>query len=225
VAEAYMRDKAFGVASPDRYHKLDVERARAIGQAYDDMPLFSNDPLAHASYDAMINETRAQYQAIKNAGLKITPVNDANYPYGANPRAVVKDVADNNHMAFFKTDEGFGTGNDARHPLLGRSGERIGDHELLNNDLFRIVHDYFGHVKNGYGFRAAGEDNAWRAHAAMYSPEARPAMTTETRGQNSWLNYGPYGDFNRTANAADTIYAPQKVGLLPYWVMDDLIKK
>ena len=65
---------------------------------------------------------------------------------------------------------------------------------MLNNDLFRVVHDYFGHLKHGYGFRAAGEDNAWRAHAAMYSPEARPAMTSETRGQNSWVNYGPHGE-------------------------------
>jgi hypothetical protein len=49
----------------------------------------------------------------------------------------------------------------------------------------------------------------------MYSDEARPAMTTETRGQNSWVNFGPHGEANRKASAADTIYADQKVGLLP----------
>src|SRR5687768_12961428 len=87
--------------------------------------------------------------------------------------------------------------------------------------MFRIVHDYFGHLKQGHGFRAAGEDNAWRTHAAMYSDIARPAMTTETRGQNSWVNYGPHGDKNRTSSAADTVYADQKVGLLPEWVMRD----
>jgi hypothetical protein len=169
----------------------------------------------------MAKETLDQYRAIEKTGLKLTPVNGAEYPY-VNPREVAKDVADNNHMAFFRTDAGFGTGNDAAHPLLQKSGVKIGDHELLYNDLFRIVHDYMGHVKNGYGFRAAGEDNAWRAHAAMYSPEARPAMTTETRGQNSWLNHGPHGEANRTASTEDTIFAPQKVALLPHWVTRDL---
>ena len=87
------------------------------------------------------------------------------------------------------------------------------------NDLFRIVHDVFGHAKEGVGFRAAGEENAWRSHARMYSPEALPAMTAETRGQNSWVNYGPQAAANRGASAAGTIYAPQKIGMLPDWVI------
>src|SRR5262245_1859337 len=127
-------------------------------------------------------------------------------------------------MSFFKSEPeigafGVGTGENVaqNHPLLRPSGEYIGNYPMLNNDLFRVVHDYFGHLKEGYGFRAPGEDMAWRSHAAMYSPEARRAMTAETRGQNSWVNYGPHGEFNRTASGADTIYAPQKVALLPDW--------
>ena len=53
-------------------------------------------------------------------------------------------------------------------------------------DKFRAVHDYFGHIKDGNGFRAGGEENAWRSHAAMYSPLARRAMTTETRGGTTY---------------------------------------
>jgi hypothetical protein len=215
-----MAGRDFGVAHPDRFHPVDVEHAKAIAKAYDALPMF--DPAALPSYEAMARETLAQYQAIKKTGATFTPVDATTYPYHDNPRAAIKDLADNNHMAFFKTEEGFGTGHDTAHPLLQKSGEKIGDYDLSHNDLFRIVHDYFGHAKNGYGFRAAGEDNAWRSHAAMYSPEARPAMTTETRGQNSWLNYGPYGESNRTASAIDTVFAPQKVALLPHWVMRDL---
>jgi hypothetical protein len=229
VAERYMaeqraRDPNFGTfESPDRYHPIDPEHSAAIAKAYDEMKHAPNDPAVKNAYEALIRETLAQYQAIKASGLKITPVGGADYPYHGNPRAVAKDIADNNHMAFFKTNEGFGTLDkpDLSHPMLRPSGEKIGEHEMLNNDLFRVVHDYFGHVKNGYGFRAAGEDNAWRAHAAMYSDLARPAMTTETRGQNSWVNYGPHGEKNRTASGADTIYADQKVGLMPDWTMYD----
>jgi hypothetical protein len=227
VAEQYMAGKNFGVAAPTKFHPLDKEHSARVAQAFDALPLY--DARALPSYEAMIRETLAQYQAIKNSGLKITPVDAGAYPYGSNPRAVAKDVADNNHMAFFKTEPEAGafgsageTGIAQNHPLLRPSGEYIGDYQMLNNDLFRVVHDYFGHIKNGYGFRAAGEDNAWRSHAAMYSPEARPAMTAETRGQNSWVNYGPHGDFNRTASGADTIYSPQKVALMPDWTMGDL---
>lgn len=42
-------------------------------------------------------------------------------------------------------------------------------------------------------------------------------MTTETRGQNSWLNFGPYAEHNKNASARDTVYADQKVGLMPDW--------
>src|SRR3974390_760608 len=106
-------------------------------------------------------------------------------------------------MWVFPTLSGFGSGPEAeaaRHdnPLLEPSGEMVNGHPAVINDIFRIVHDYFGHLKEGVGFRASGEDNAWRSHAAMYSPLARPAMTSETRGQNSWVNFGPHAQANAT---------------------------
>lgn len=39
-------------------------------------------------------------------------------------------------------------------------------------------------------------------------------MTSEARGQNSWVSYGKH---NRDASTADTIYADQKARLLPEW--------
>lgn len=225
VAEAYMRehhpDRPY--TPPTKYHKIDPEHSQAIAQAYEDMAHTPNDPATKASYAALIDETAKQYQAIKKTGLKIEPIPaGAEDPYAANPRLAAKDVAENNHLWFFPTEHGFGTVNKiSDNPMLRNTGEKIGDHPLLANDMFRIVHDYFGHLKEGHGFRAAGEDNAWRTHSAMYSDIARPAMTTETRGQNSWVNYGPHGEKNRTANAADTTYADQKVGLMPEWTMRD----
>jgi hypothetical protein len=147
-------------------------------------------------------------------------------PYAKSPRAAIMDVRDNNHLWVFPTESGFG-GSESAHvdisgnPLLRKTGEVIDGVPVTANDIFRIVHDYFGHIKYGHGFRADGEENAWRAHSAMYSPLARKAMTSETRGQNSWVNYGPYGEQNRTASGADTQYAPQKTGLLPDWVIEE----
>ena len=136
----------------------------------------------------------------------------------------ILDVVENNHLWMFPTlIGGFGAEDDDidDNLLLSPTTEFIGDLQLCANDVFRIVHDYFGHVRDGIGFRADGEENAWRSHAAMYSRPALGALTTELRGQNSWLNYGPYGDHNRKAKAEDTKYAEQKNGLLPEWVWDE----
>jgi hypothetical protein len=225
LAEDYMRthhpDRPY--TPPTQFHPIDPEHSKAIAQAYEEMKHTPNDPATKASYDALIDETAKQYQAIKNSGLKIEPIPPgAPDPYAANPRLAARDVAENNHLWFFPTEGGFGTVNKITdNPMLRKTGEKVGDHEMLANDMFRVVHDYFGHLKEGHGFRAAGEDNAWRAHSAMYSDLARPAMTTETRGQNSWVNYGPHGEKNRTASGADTVYADQKVGLMPEWTMRD----
>jgi hypothetical protein len=102
-------------------------------------------------------------------------------------------------------------------PLLGDSGIRWSGIPVTYNDLFRAVHDVFGHAKEGVGFRHDGEENAWRQHLHMYSPTARPAMTAETRGQNSWVNFGPMGEANQLADQANTVYAEQKAGILPEW--------
>lgn len=121
--------------------------------------------------------------------------------------------------AFFLTLEGGRAAEANDNPLLAVvPGEQISGRPVQVNDIFRIVHDYFGHVKDGVGFRAGGEENAWRSHWAMFSPLARMALTTETRGQNSWVNFGPSAEANKTATTATTVYAAQKVGLLPSWV-------
>lgn len=88
---------------------------------------------------------------------------------------------------------------------------------VLANDLFRAVHDAFGHGLEGSGFRAQGEENAWQAHVRLFTGSAVGAITSETRGQNSWLNYGPYGERNQTAKVEDTVFADQKTGLMPEW--------
>jgi hypothetical protein len=146
-------------------------------------------------------------------------------PYG-NPRNAILDVTRNNHLWIFPTEDGFGGSETADvdisgTPMLQPTRFKISGKTALANDLFRAVHDYFGHIAEGVGFRADGEENTWRKHAAMFTPLARRALTTETRGQNSWVNFGPKAEFNRTANGADTQYAPQKVGLLPEWASEE----
>lgn len=111
---------------------------------------------------------------------------------------------------------------EAANPMLADTGLEWPDQngvmrQVLANDLFRAVHDAFGHGLEGAGFRADGEENAWQAHVRLFTGSAVGAITSETRGQNSWLNYGPHGEANRTAKVEDTIFADQKTGLMPEW--------
>jgi hypothetical protein len=207
------------------YAPIDQKMARKIAIEYDLMEDAPNNPEVKAAYDAMIDETLAQYEEIMNAGLTVQFIKGDD-PYG-NPRNAILDVINRNHMSVFSTRDGYGmdgiTRKDlANNPMLRKTPFRTADGDpMLANDVFRVVHDYFGHIKNGVGFRARGEENAWQSHAAMYSPLARRAMTSETRGQNSWVNFGPEAAFNATASGANTVYAEQKMGLLPLWVSEE----
>lgn len=220
VARAYMKRAGLVYDPPNRFVKVNKERAKRIAKAFSFLRHRPHAPEVREAYDAMIRETIEQYRAIIDSGLQVEFITGED-PYAGNPRAMTDDVRNNNHMWVYSTRDGFGTDqtfDPADNPLLAETEFEISGQVALANDLFRVVHDYFGHVKEGVGFRADGEENAWRAHVAMYSPLAARAMTTETRGQNSWVNFGPHAEHNRTASAADTIYADQKVDLMPEWV-------
>lgn len=172
------------------YLPIDPDRARRMADVYEELPHAPNDPKVQQSYNAMAQETAAQYQHLVDRGVKFEPAIDDPY---ANSAEMIADVRDNNRLKFFLTDlDDF----PADHPLAKPSGVYMTmpdgtQREMVYNDLFRAVHDYFGHASEGFQFGPRGEDNAWALHAAMFSDEARPAMTFETRGQNSWVNFGP----------------------------------
>lgn len=202
--------------------KLDPDRARRIADAFEAMRHNPQDPLVQRAYQAMIDETLAQYKTLRNQGFEFRFNKPGEDPYAASPALGYLDMRDRGRLYVFPTLEGFGSGvklskqEIANNPLLGDSGIKFGDQPATFNDIFRAVHDAYGH--NGPGnpfFRAPGEERAWQHHSMMYGPEGRKAMTTETRGQNSWLNFGPYGEQNQGKSAADTVYADQKIGVLP----------
>jgi hypothetical protein len=106
-----------------------------------------------------------------------------------------RDVADG-HLHYLKTDNAFGATKGSRnlqhHNLLRYSGVELEGHHLRLNDVFRITHDCFGHAMFGHQFGPHGEERAWRSHMTMYCKTATPALTTETRAQNCWVNFGPH---------------------------------
>lgn len=223
AAQAYAEKSGVPYVPLTEYAPIDAERGKRLANEFALMEHAPNDPTVKAAYRAMMEETAAQYESILETGLEVEFIKGQD-PYG-NPRNAIMDVINNNHLYVFSTKDGFGPAeslNVSDNPLLQATRFKdVGGETMLANDVFRVVHDYFGHIQNGNGFRARGEENAWQAHAAMYSPLARRAMTVETRGQNSMVNFGPDAEFNRTASGADTIYAEQKIGLLPIWASEE----
>lgn len=227
VAERYARDNGIPYARQATYVQVDEDRARRIAQAYEQMQHAPRDPAVREAYANLIRQTRAQYDALVADGYSFTFFDSASDPYAGNPWNAMRDLRENQRMAVYGTYDGYGTAGVTKaaidnNPMLADTGLRWPDQagvmrRVLANDLFRAVHDAFGHGIEGAGFRAQGEENAWQAHARLFTGSAVGAITTETRGQNSWLNYGPYGEKNRTAAVEDTVFADQKTGLLPEW--------
>ncbi len=220
LAKELVEKKGFVYSPQLKYAEVDPERAKKIADAYSKMENNPSDQKVKKAYDAMIDETMAQYEALRKAGYKFNFMPESGDIYG-NPRNAINDIVQNKRLSVFPTEQGFGGPSAAKaseaNPLLMRIGEKWDGKEVTANDVFRAVHDVFGHAKHGVGFRAGGEENAFQAHARMYSPEALPAVTSETRGQNSWVNYGPFGEFNRKASPELTEYAEQKTGIMPAW--------
>lgn len=228
AARKYMADRGMDTKGFDSYPPFSEERARMIAAAYDMMADDPTNPAVRRAYDAMVQETLDQYNALKDSGIEFKFLQEGMQdPYAASPALGYQDLVENGRLWVFPTDFGYGadTGADyfdaTANPLLKRVGT-IGDkQDAVANDAFRAVHDAFGHFGSGNPFfRRQGEERAFLEHSRMYSPEARGAMTSETRGQNSWLNSGPYGLLNRTANTGDTVFAEQKIGLMPSWTWE-----
>ena len=222
AARAYAKSIGIPFRRQATYVKADPERGRRIAEAYEQMQHAPEDPAVKAAYQAMIDETLAQFQFVKASGLDIDFIEPGQAdPYPGGPREVLDDLQ-RGHLWVFPTDQGFGTLSEAEqsNPLLAETDEVVKGRKLLANDVFRIVHDFFGHGLEGAGFGARGEENAWQAHMRLYTKAALPAVTSETRGQNSWVNFGPYGESNR-ANQRETTYADQKTGIMPSWTWQE----
>ncbi|GAA1740524.1 hypothetical protein [Luedemannella helvata] len=170
--------------------RFDRELATSIADAYLSAPVC--EERAYAAYAAFCRETVQQFHFLVGRpefgglGVTVRVVDDDPYP---DVSAMVADIR-RRQLRVFST-----AASENPHPYLS-DGE---------NDMFRAVHDAFGHAASGRGFDPHGEEAAWLKHSTMYSRLARRALTTETRGQTCALVLrSPDGRFPR-----------QKAALLP----------
>ena len=132
--------------------------------------------LIPASYEQLGRENAQQFDRMLNQGINLSYYKgDLNYT--GSPQ-MLEDALINKHLYTFAGGE--------PHELLNKIDPYTG---LNENQVFRAVHDYYGHGPTGASFGPKGEELAFGAHSQLYSPLAKMAAATETRGQNSFVNY------------------------------------
>ena len=169
---------------------LNKEFSSEVARQYDAAVSRPDDPEVQAAYKQFAQEVEEQYKFVtEELGIELIPTTED--PYSSSGE-MLRDLYENRKIRVFSGE--------ADHPLLGAD----------LNIKFRGVHDVLGHGAAGNSFGPRGEENAFRMHSELFSPRARQAMATETRGQNSWFNFGPNKDLPVTQRP----FAEQKVFIL-----------
>ena len=202
-------DPAYKAAVFNAWREANPEMVKATGaQNY--------DQLMKAAYGQASKETAEQFKTIPNKVEFWGPENytSSDYLYrakelGMKPAELMRqELSQGKPFQVFKDTTN-------PHPYMAEIDPVTGANA---NEKFRAVHDYYGHLgtKTPNTFGPKGEENAWMTHKQMYSPLAEPALTAETRGQNSWVNYvDPENVALRAQNKPTVNYAPNVPALLP----------
>lgn len=198
-------EKQSGIA---RVHQLGLEGSpeykNAIFDAYQrQMPKVvemsgakNYDQLMEMSYRQLAKETDEQFKSLP---YKFSFHKNGEGDY-ANSRQMNADLHNNSNLNVYQGGE--------RHDFLNNIDKETG---LNENEKFRAVHDVLGHGIYGNQFGPKGEEMAFGIHQQMYSPLARLAMTSETRGQNSLVNYSPLNaDVNADIHRLDGLASQAK---------------
>ena len=162
-------DDAYKKAVFEAYGKRYPELVEATGaQNY--------DQLLESAYRQLSKETADQFHTLP-VNMSYHRAGEGNYQSSGE---MLRDIYGNRHMYVYQ-------GGDP-HDFLNQIDPETG---LNTNEMFRAVHDFYGHAVHGNPFGPKGEEIAYGAHSQMFSPLARLAMASETRGQNSFVNYTP----------------------------------
>lgn len=134
------------------------------------------DDLMEKAYLQLSKETQQQFNNLP-VSLSFHKGGEGQY---ASSNEMLQDIFGNKHLYVYQGG--------SPHDFLNQIDKRTG---LNSNEMFRAVHDFYGHGVQGNQFGPKGEEIAFAVHGNMYSPLAKIAMASETRGQNSFVNYTP----------------------------------
>jgi hypothetical protein len=166
---------------------LPQPRRQEIADLYDeaeDLPAEEIQEEVRQAYEALVLEVEEQFEMLtKELGVNVEFMDTDPYE---NFYEMLDDYQKNKRLKIMRTSATGG------HPFMTDE----------QNDMFRAVHDAFGHLATGRGFDRHGEEAAYQAHKSMFGNTAVKAAATELRGQNAFLIERGF-------------FGPQKLVLLP----------
>jgi hypothetical protein len=163
---------------------VDPNKRAMVAKAYAKMKDIDDSPEVKKSWDDAEVEIKRQFKQLQEVdGIKVEFVN--NDPY-KDFHDMHKQVSETGTLKVLKTEVTGG------HPYWSNK----------TNDMFRAVHDAYGHLGTGRGFDRHGEEAAYQAHRSMFPESAQRALATELRGQNQFLIQNGF-------------FGEQKLGFLP----------
>jgi hypothetical protein len=129
-----------------------------IANAYEELEHSPDNFLVKICYEQLAREVLNQFDFLnERENIIYEPFTSEGEPY-ENSYEMLKDIHQN-HLFFFKTESGFGENNSSEsNKMLEKTDFKYNGYEFVINDIFRIVHDIFGHAMNGYSFGPKGED-------------------------------------------------------------------
>ncbi len=223
-------DYAKGVGLPSlntAVTEVDSELHRRLADELESVEHKPYDEQVVRAYNKFKGENMAQFNLLLESGYNFVahsqegmepyqpPVKGS--PDQRSPSKKMRDqVADEKTLVFYPTIQEDGGDFLGDHPLMERTGITVptdggGEYELTHNDVFRVVHDIFGHAKEGSSFGMVGEENAVVQHSQMYTEGALPALIAETRMQNAFMHFG--GHLRREDGSIPTA---SEVDFVPY---------
>jgi hypothetical protein len=202
------RSRAAGLAA-GTVLRWDEGYCRRVARWYDRAPVLAYDARLRRRYDRFKQETARQYHAIVDAGITVAPWLRPGQPYQSSAE-LSESVRATGTIYVYLTTAGHGTSSHRFHPLREPSGIAVAGVEFAYNDLFRAVHDIFGHVMDGNSFSARGEFRAAFCHMGLYSADVHPVLFTEQVAQICWYYFGPH-----LQRGAPRRYPEQKVFEFP----------
>ena len=233
TAEAYVR-RWFPHRPPGHVKsstKLDETYCREVAAYYDRAPRFAYDARLRRLYDLLKHENLKQYRAALDADIKVVPWTGEGQPYHGFTQ-MIEHVCATKMLYVYLTSHGHGpTHGVGYHPMRTPAGISAFGVELCHNDVFRVVHDIFGHLLTGKNFGVHGEFEATYGHLSMYPKCLLPVLFAEQIGQICWFFYGPHltdcaGRLRRRHDPgylppAERPYPKQKVFLFPQRFIDE----
>lgn len=170
--------RSFGAAvegSPEYKSALFERYGEMMPEVVEQAKAQNLDQLTEAAYRQLGDEVTSQFDTLP---LRFK-YHEGPGEYGSSTE-MIQDALGRGQLNVFSGGE--------PHEFLNRVDPATG---LSQNEMFRAVHDYMGHVVPGSRFGPSGEEIAYAAHAQQLSPLAQMALLSETRGQNSFVNYSP----------------------------------